>query len=204
MFFKQLRKRLEPKTIKYYCVGEYGDHWRPISPKGRPHYHALIFYYGNMDRFKLSLLIKELWFYGIAQVLPVLGAQGYVTKYIMKFDKREHLVKPFSLISHGLGISYLSPEMVRYHRRNLQSFATKPGGYKITLPRYYKDKIFGPWAKQVMKVRADLYRRKLLVKQADYEYFCEMFGVNPYHKSIQNYHLKVYKSLNLYKEKRKL
>ena len=157
-----------------------------------------------MDRFKLSLLIKELWFYGIAQVLPVLGAQGYVTKYIMKFDKREHLVKPFSLISHGLGISYLSAEMISFHRRNLQSFATKPGGYRISLPRYYKDKIFNSYTKLVLKSRSDLYRQKLNVKKADYEYFCMSTGINPFVKRFQNYHLMVYKSLNLYKEKRKL
>lgn len=36
-YFKRLRKRVEPATIRYYYVGEYGDHTE------RPHYHAVLF-----------------------------------------------------------------------------------------------------------------------------------------------------------------
>ncbi|AXH78149.1 MAG: replication initiator protein [Microviridae sp.] len=36
-FFKRLRKKYEPKKIRYYMCGEYGEKF------GRPHYHACVF-----------------------------------------------------------------------------------------------------------------------------------------------------------------
>lgn len=200
LHFKKIRKKLEPKSIKYFAVGEYGDRSNP----GRPHYHYLIFYYGNLDRFRLMEIIKSAWEFGISQVVPIHGAQGYVTKYILKFDSREHLVKPFSLISNGLGIGYLSPQMVKYHRDNLISYATKPGGYRITLPRYYKDKIFTMYQRLLMKKRADLYRMKINIKHADYNDLLYKFGVNPFQKQVANYQHRLYQSMKLYKEKHKL
>lgn len=204
LYFKRLRKALEPRSIKYYAVGEYGDHGHGVSPFGRPHYHALIFYRGQYDWFKLRILIKSTWHYGICQVLPVQGAQGYVTKYILKFDDREHLVKPFSLISHGLGIDYLSQSMVKYHHENLVSFAVKPGGFRITLPRYYKDKIFTQYEKLVMKKRADLYRKELEIPKGLHEWCSLMSGRNPFLERIRSYENRLYNSLKLYRQKKKL
>lgn len=204
LYFKSLRKKLAPGRIKYYCVGEYGDQKRALTPKGRPHYHALIFYRGDFDWFSLKLLIKELWSYGIAQVLPVLGAQGYVTKYIMKFDKRDHLVKPFSLMSHGLGIDYLSGSMIKYHRRTLNNFGVKPGGYKVKLPRYYQDKIFNQYEKLVMKKRSDLNRRDLErvnMKQIDIMF---AHGLNPFKLKVVGYQDRLSASMKLYRMKHKL
>ena len=198
LHFKKLRKKLEPKTIKYYAVGEYGDR------SGRPHYHYLIFYKGCYDRFKLMQFIKDSWDFGISQVLPINGAQGYVTKYILKFDQREHLVKPFSMISHGLGIDYLSSSMVKYHRSNLIPFATKPGGYHITLPRYYKDKIFTTYQRLLMKKRADMLRRDLeCVKLNRFEMMID-FGINPFKSKIHRYEQQLYQAMKVYKEKKKI
>lgn len=204
LYFKQLRKALEPKSIKYYAVGEYGDHGHGVTPKGRPHYHALIFYRGNYDWFKLRILIKELWKHGICQVLPVDGAQGYVTKYILKFDKREHLVQPFSLISHGLGIDYLSDSMIKYHHSNMVSYATKPGGYRVSLPRYYKDKIFTQFEKLVLKKRADIYRKQLEIPQGLYDWCSLENGRNPFQERIASYQQRLLNSMKLYRNKKKL
>lgn len=200
LHFKKLRKRLEPKTIKYYAVGEYGDRSNP----GRPHYHYLLFYRGSLDRFKLMRFIKESWDLGISQVLPVHGAQGYVTKYILKFDRRDHEVKPFSMISHGLGIDYLSDQVINYHRRNLISYATKPGGYQITLPRYYKDRIFSTFDRLIIKKRSDLYRRDLELKKLANVDLQFRFGINPFKLSMENYRNRLYQSMKIYKQKKRL
>lgn len=199
LHFKQLRKQLEPRSLKYYAVAEFGDHGN------RPHFHYILFYSGNMDRFKLMQLIKSKWPHGIeTRVYPVSGAQGYVTKYILKFDQRDHEVPPYSMISHGIGLGYLSPAMIKYHRDNLLSFATKPGGYRISLPRYYKDKIFTQLDKLIMKKRADLYRRDLELKRLANIDFQFDHGLNPFAKQITNYQLRLYNAMKIYKDKKKL
>lgn len=198
LFFKRLRKSLNGDKIKYYCVGEYGD-------KGnRPHYHALIFYRGKSTWFDISMKIYNCWDLGICQVLPVLGAQGYVTKYILKFDKREHPLKPFSMISHGLGIDYLSDAMTRYHKKNLINFAMKPGGYKVTLPRYYKDKIFSPYQKLVMKKRSDMYRKEIDLLTANQIDMMMDIGINPFRNEMEQYKIRLYNAIKLYRQKKKL
>ena len=204
LFFKRLRKSLKGDKIKYYCVGEYGEQWRPITPKGRPHYHALIFYRGNRDWFDIQLLIKKIWSAGIAQVGQITGAQGYVTKYILKFDKRDHLVKPFSLISHGLGIDYLTDAKVLYHRKNLVPYALKPGGYRINLPRYYKQRIFSEYNRLILKKRADLYRRELEIRRFDNIDLQMSMGIDPFKNQINNYKNRLYKTLSWYREKKRL
>lgn len=204
LFFKRFRKFLKGDKIKYYCVGEYGDQWRPITPNGRPHYHAIIFYRGKRDWFDIQLLIKKLWSAGIAQVGHVTGAQGYVTKYVLKFDKRSHLVPPFSLISHGLGIDYLTDSKVLFHRKNLVPYALKPGGFRVNLPRYYKDRIFSEYDRLLLKKRADLYRRELEVKKLENVDIQLALGVNPFKNQITNYQNRLYKALSLYREKKRL
>ena len=195
--FKRLRKHLEPRSLKYFAVGEYGS-------LGRPHYHYLVFYKGSLDRFKLLQLIKDDWKFGFSKVLPVRGAQGYVTKYVLKFDKREFLVSPFSMISQGLGIDYLSDSIKLFHRRNLQSFAIKPGGFKITLPRYYKDKIFNDHQKYVMRLRSDNFRCLKRLKEIRSIDACFDIGINPFIRKSSIYERRLYQSLQLYRNKRKL
>lgn len=200
LHFKKLRKQLEPKSIKYYAVGEYGERSNP----GRPHYHYLIFYKGVYDRFKLMQIIKGAWEFGISQVLPINGAQGYVTKYILKFDHRKHTVEPFSLVSHGLGIDYLSASMIQYHRENLIPYGVKPGGFRINLPRYYKDKIFSLYDKLIMKKRSDLYRRELDIKRANYEDMMLDIGINPFVEEVQHYKQRLYDAMKIFKEKKRI
>lgn len=198
LHFKKIRKECEPKTIKYYAVGEYGDHGC------RPHYHYLIFYRGSHDKYYIFDLIKKSWQYGFSKVLPVDGAQGYVTKYIMKFDKREHLVKPFSLISHGLGIDYLSKRVIKYHRDGLISYAVKPGGFRVALPRYYRDKIFTPLDRLIIQKRQSLYRQDLNIEKLKRFDLQLSFGVNPFEMSVRNYQNRLYQQMKLYKQKKKL
>lgn len=198
--FKRLRKRLEPHTVKYYAVGEYGDRSTP----GRPHYHYLLFYRGQKDRFKLVQLVKDSWQLGMSMVLPVQGAQGYVTKYILKFDKRDHLVKPFSMISHGLGIDYLSEAILAFHRKGLINFATKPGGFRQKLPRYYMDRIFSEYQRLLIKKRSDMQRRDVeLIRLSNYDNLLDI-GVNPFKEKVELYRQTLRNSLNHYRNKKKL
>lgn len=135
LFMKRLRKDNTNK-LKYYCVGEYG------SKTWRPHYHMLLFN-ANIET------IQAAWFQGqihYGEVTP--ASVGYTLKYMCKptripqhqNDDRE---PERALMSKGLGKSYLTDNVLRYHKENIErAFITLLGGNKISIPRYYKDKIF--------------------------------------------------------------
>lgn len=48
LFFKRLRKRLDPLKIRYFACGEYGD------KKKRPHFHIILFNYDFPDKYRIE------------------------------------------------------------------------------------------------------------------------------------------------------
>lgn len=136
-FFKRLRKaigKVEHK-LKYYACGEYG------SKTWRPHYHVIMF---NVDKDK----ILGNWQQGDIHIGNVSGASiAYTLKYINKPRKipmhsRDDRQKEFSLMSKGLGKNYLTPAIIRHHKKTLdRPFIITADGFKIAMPRYYRDKI---------------------------------------------------------------
>lgn len=143
-YFKRLRH--EAPKLKYYAVGEYG------TKNNRPHYHAIIF---NAPVHSLhSKWAVNGSNMGRTQTDPVNTATiHYVTGYIMSkygtIDKSTgiavdtyppEILKPFALMSKGLGKSY-AVENSKYHISN-ETFETKSLGQKGTLSRYLKMKIF--------------------------------------------------------------
>ena len=69
-FLKSLRKRLPPKSLRYFLVGEYGD------KSGRAHYHICLFGLDKSD----SKLIKECWNKGFVYI-------GTLTKDSAQYDR---------------------------------------------------------------------------------------------------------------------
>lgn len=140
-FFKRLRKAQFGNSrgdISYYSVGEYGGKTR------RPHYHCILF---NAE----LKLIDPAWNLGMIHYGKVEPASiGYTLKYMQKNKKQFKLnryddrIKEFSVMSKGLGISYLNETMCSWHIGDLvnRCYCTLPGGVKIAMPRYYKDKIY--------------------------------------------------------------
>lgn len=149
LFFKRLRKAHStyyrrhkvPKSnrpaIKYYAVGEYG------GKTERPHYHIIMY---NV----VIKLIQEAWGNGHVHYGNVTGASvGYSLKYMSKQGKipkhkNDDRVKEFGLFSQGLGKGYLTPQMISWHREDIleRMYCNLPGGRKISMPRYYKNKIY--------------------------------------------------------------
>lgn len=156
LFFKRLRKShsslykklqlpdISQRRIKYYAVGEYG------TQRHRPHYHVILF---NC----FAELIHEAWrdpetkqsigeiFYGTVTEASV----GYTLKYMCKQpQKRKHArddrTREFSLMSKRLGVSYLTDNMIRWHKNDLENrmYCNLMDGKKIAMPRYYKEKIY--------------------------------------------------------------
>lgn len=145
LFFKRLRKAHPEghQTIKYYAVGEYG------GKTERPHYHVLLY---NSD----VELIDKAWSkdgksIGNIHIGNVEGGSiGYCLKYMTKQKRGSHwqrngLVKEFALMSKGLGVSYLkSDENFNWHHEDLvnRMYCVAMGGTKVSMPRYYKDKLY--------------------------------------------------------------
>lgn len=144
LFIKRLRRHEERKgnhnKIRYYLVGEYG------SRTFRPHYHAVIFGISSFES------IKATWQNGF-DYSPEVNTSKYGTKaygYILKYTAKERKTfknderqREFSLCSQGLGKNYLTDAMIKYHNQSLDySFITLENGVKITMPDYYKRKIY--------------------------------------------------------------
>jgi len=140
LFFKSLRFKQSgsaPSPIKYYAVGEYGGKTK------RPHYHVILFN-ARVE------LIQDAWPNGQVHYGDVSGASvGYTLKYITKpktvpLHRNDDRVPEFSLMSKGLGSSYLTDKMIKWHKSDLENrmCLNIEDGKKISMPRYYKDKLY--------------------------------------------------------------
>lgn len=157
-FFKRLRRQTGLK-LRYYAVGEYGE------KNDRPHYHAIIFGvkeveayvkawslpYDDYCREYGSIGVPFLARHALGQlhVGQVSGDSiAYVAKYMDKkknvpIHDRDDRVPEFSVMSKGLGQSYLTAHMKEYHRRRIdQLYLVKRGGFRIAMPKYYREQIW--------------------------------------------------------------
>lgn len=150
LFMKRLRKSYPTSDIKYYVVGEYG------SDTQRPHYHAVMY---NIP-YRLAERSEELsaiWQHGNVDVRKNnIRTIKYTLKYLMKTTKEQRDNDPLDdrepekpMMSKRMGLNYLTPAMVNYHVQNKEFFITEPGGSKLVLPRYYRDKLFSRSEKAV-------------------------------------------------------
>lgn len=139
LFMKRLRKahgKGYPKLV-YYCCGEYG------GKTWRPHYHMILF------NAKVEL-IQEAWQNGDVHFGEVNGASvGYTLKYMTKEAKvpqhqNDDRIPEFSLMSKGIGSNYLTEAMLAWHHAALvdRMYCNLPDGRKVSMPRYYKEKIY--------------------------------------------------------------
>lgn len=164
LFFKRLRKNSsldkQQKPIKYYAVGEYGGRTY------RPHYHIILFNAG-LDAISASWQRGHIYFGSVS------GASvGYTLKYMSKprgYKKSllsAGVTPEFALMSKGLGISYLSETMANWHAADLtRMYLTVSDGKKISMPRYYKDKLyFGLERAAVAAAYSEQINEKLLKK----------------------------------------
>ncbi|AKI26904.1 replication protein VP4 [Microviridae Fen418_41] len=133
--------------IKYFGCGEYGTKYR------RPHYHICLL---NCDE-------RALWYswqdgetglpFGDVYIddRPLSAAAIAYTCFYMNKPKRvpEHKnddrEREFRMMSTKMGLGYLTPDTLAYHKADLsRSYFTTEGGGKAALPRYLADRIFTP------------------------------------------------------------
>lgn len=199
LFFKRLRKShsrdsiSDGRTIKYYCAGEYG------GKSFRPHYHIILFNgdlqlmfsksdirvleYSNYDG---TMPVNCLaWPHGHATLGKVSEASvGYTLKYIVKskripMHRNDDRTPEFSLMSKGLGLNYLTEEMLEWHLADMENrmYCNLKDGKKCTMPRYYKDKIYWPLERTQIARAAE---KKIQEKQLK-----ELSNEKPYDKQAK-------------------
>ena len=165
LFFKRLRKdhehpdnRLRFGKICYYAVGEYGGRFK------RPHYHVIIFN-------AVLELIQPAWNLGQIHYGEVSEASvGYTLKYISKTSKipmhcNDVRTPEFSLMSKGIGDNYLTPEMVRWHNQSPDHlYCQTADGKKISMPRYYKNKIYSEYKRKAYGAKARIKQEERIEK----------------------------------------
>lgn len=161
LFMKRLRKFYEPKKIRFYACGEYGD------TNLRPHYHALLFnhdfndkvFYGynkRGDKLFTSPSLSKIWPYGLATLGAVtFESAAYVARYVMKKQTGEN-AGPIYLRQHPLsGLWHnVTPEFCLMSRRPgiaagwIEKFQSDvypsdniiSRGMKMKPPRFYDNK----------------------------------------------------------------
>lgn len=105
LFFKRLRKHIEPTKLRYIACGEYGDQTR------RPHYHAIIFGLDFLhdkititDQLYSSPTLLNAWQKGHVTIAPVtMSSICYTCGYVLKKMNDE---ETFPLMSRRPGIGH--------------------------------------------------------------------------------------------------
>lgn len=139
-YFKRLRKA-NRNQLKYFAVGEYGGHTE------RPHYHIILF---NAK----EKTIEYAWRKNEKQIGQVHfgkvseASVGYTLKYMAKLGKipkhaKDTRKKEFQIMSKGLGKNYIE-KLRDWHHNDIEQrmYCNLKDGKKISMPRYYKDKIY--------------------------------------------------------------
>lgn len=195
-FFKTLRnqyryKKINPETgklkyyydqvpkIKYFAVGEYG------FQKDRPHYHVILL---NSH----ENLITDSWRYGQVHIGKVQQASiMYCLKYVLKDGKipkhkNDDRVPEYRRSSIKLGINYLTPEIIKYHRNNpKKAYITLEGGFKVAIPRYFRNKI---WTELELQKINEIIARNLeqINELAEKKFLNENEKNHDYHGHLQS------------------
>lgn len=152
LFIKRLRKRQKEK-IRYYLVGEYG------SNSHRPHYHVIFFNLAKKDD-ELYAMLLDTWQLGNVHIGKATPASiNYTCKYVIqKQEEYKGIQSPFALMSKkpAIGSAYVE-KLKHYHRIDTErNYVTKPGGTKVRMPRYYREKLYDPMSRKVQGIKQQI------------------------------------------------
>lgn len=173
-FHYRLRK-LTP-GIRLFFISEYSP-----EPLFRPHYHAIYF---NLDvpSSPLHVTVKQYlakyWKFGLVDVREVDAARiKYLANYsVGKRDLPEiytlKKTKPFFRVSQHFGENYIT-DKVRSHLKKNLNLRVANEEYTLSLPRYYRDKVFDDNEKWKLSAAAAAYRRKQHEEESWKEEFSE-------------------------------
>lgn len=154
--------------LRYYYVGEYG------SKTFRPHYHLIIFNLPTL--FLTTCALDAFWTNNKKEVLghidirPVEdGCIKYVVGYILKRsidDEKDTTdrVREFGYMSKGIGKSWLTPQIIAHYKEKLIPYIIGEGGLKLSMPRYFREKIYSEEEKLLLNLKSEAYLSENLIE----------------------------------------
>lgn len=152
-FFKKVRK--EGYNFRYFLVGEYGE------KSGRPHYHLILV----TDNVKFDVYkFCEKWNLGFSHIgLISMASIMYVLKDMLKevdmFKDVPRAFKPHILVSNGFGAKYIEKLKYWHKRHPVERNYVILNGFKVSMPRYFKDKIYSKFDRRLLEVARDNIRQ---------------------------------------------
>ncbi|AXL14599.1 replication initiator protein [Microviridae sp.] len=163
LFLKKLRKQLQPKKIRFFACGEYGESEdQGVIKLERPHYHLLIFGHEWTDKkfwdhkdgndIFVSENLTNLWGKGHCTIGEVnYKTAAYCARYIMKKIGGDEAFDHYQRLDEETGeIQLLEPEFTLQSRRpgigepwyqkykaDLNKGFITIDGSKSAIPKYY-------------------------------------------------------------------
>lgn len=139
LFMKRLRKthhKYSDDKLVYYACGEYGEQ------TFRPHYHMILF--NLVPHMMFDEILARIWKMGNVRVDSCnIKTIQYTSKYVMKHRQVPEGLQPeFSLMSKGIGANFLTEQVKKYYKDGEIPYVIWKDGQKMTMPRYYKERIF--------------------------------------------------------------
>jgi hypothetical protein len=156
-FMKRLRKMYAPNKIRYFITSEYG----PTT--FRPHYHGILF---NAPVASVDGLYRDLeksWRLGFVEAGTVTPSSiNYCAKYCISKHSAPSGCEPcFNLMSRrpGLGSAFLEKNGSVFFEK-LQDWTVFPGGYRVRLPRFFREKLFDPQRRRILANRVQAFQEE--------------------------------------------
>lgn len=159
LFLKRVRKA--KYYCKYVCVGEYG------SQTNRPHFHMLLWTDCPVEKLDSFWKMGRIHFGSLT-----MQSAMYTLKYIIQPKQRKLKdVEPTrAQFSKGLGLGYLTNNVYEYHTCDYDDpqLFSYIEGKKVSLPRYYRLKIFTKFQMRVYANKAkwdSIRKRRALMRE---------------------------------------
>lgn len=164
----------ETKPLKYYAAGEYG------SARKRPHAHIILFNLLDQSSIRKAWatavmekgVVIDYIPFGNVDIDPDVNSNNidYTLKYICKqnhnkMHRNDDRIPEFALMSKGLGKNFITPSIETFYNRRLDiNYTVHDNGYKIPMPKYYRDKMLTEETKEeavnVIKRNVDQVREQ--------------------------------------------
>lgn len=174
-FLERHRKKYR-KPLRHWLITELGH-----NGTENIHLHGIIFTELPLKE------IQDLWGYGYTWPNDTTQTPNYVNertinyiiKYVTKVDKEHTLFKPKILTSKGIGSNYLNTTNAKtnqYRGEKTKEYYTTRTGTKITLPTYYKNKLYSEEEREQLWLnKLDKETRYVLGNEFDISKTSEIF-----------------------------